>query len=182
MHVSLGVIGICRKERTLLMAERGEDPQARTWAFPGGGIEEGELPEQAIVREWEEELGVRPEVVGLIGLAHRAVPKETHVLYLFELCLPAKEGAIRVDGLEAIRYAWITEAGLEDLHARDRLASPRDYFVARFVWRHGSDLGPLRPEHYTPPADANRPRTRTALYLTGGWGERASGRSVDLRL
>ena len=29
------------------------------WEFPGGGVEPGELPRQAVIREVEEELGVR---------------------------------------------------------------------------------------------------------------------------
>lgn len=157
-------MGICRRGRTLLMAERGENPLARMWAFPGGGIEDGELPEQACIREWQEELGVQPEVVGLIGLAHRAIQGDTHILYLFEVRVGDMQ--IRVDGQEAIRYAWVTEAELADLHARDRLASPRDFFVAQFVWGH-DELAALKRQGYTPPMDAGGGANRTALYLTG---------------
>lgn len=35
------------------------------WALPGGRIEEGETPEQCILRELKEELNISPSVVGL---------------------------------------------------------------------------------------------------------------------
>lgn len=43
----------------VLVLKRSDSGQ---WAFPGGKIEEGETPEQAAIRECEEETGFRPEV------------------------------------------------------------------------------------------------------------------------
>lgn len=45
----------------ILMCKRPEGkPHAGLWEFPGGKIEEGERPEQTIVRELREELGIEP--------------------------------------------------------------------------------------------------------------------------
>lgn len=43
----------------VLLLKRSDSGQ---WAFPGGGIEEGETPEEAALRECEEEIGFRPEI------------------------------------------------------------------------------------------------------------------------
>lgn len=41
----------------VLLLKRTGSPHAGTWAFPGGGIEDGETPEQAARRETKEECG-----------------------------------------------------------------------------------------------------------------------------
>jgi 8-oxo-dGTP diphosphatase len=59
----------------LLGCERAEPPEvAGRWEFPGGKVEPGESDEAALIRECEEELGVRIAVGERIGhdvpLAH----------------------------------------------------------------------------------------------------------------
>jgi 8-oxo-dGTP diphosphatase len=64
--VKAGAFGIIFDEddRVLLCHRRDID----AWNLPGGGVEEGEMPWEAAVREIREEVGVEAEVVRLTGL------------------------------------------------------------------------------------------------------------------
>lgn len=56
-------------EWSVLLTRRSAQLQAHSGqiAFPGGGVEEGESLEEAAIREAEEEVGIRPQDVELIG-------------------------------------------------------------------------------------------------------------------
>jgi 8-oxo-dGTP diphosphatase len=50
-----------RDGRTLIGQRTPEQSHPLKWEFPGGKVEAGETPKQALVRELEEELGIRAE-------------------------------------------------------------------------------------------------------------------------
>jgi 8-oxo-dGTP diphosphatase len=60
---------ILREGEVLIGQRRPDQPMALQWEFPGGKIEAGESPEQALARELDEELGIKA-VVG---------PRVTHI-------------------------------------------------------------------------------------------------------
>ena len=60
---------ILRAGEVLIGQRRPDQPMALQWEFPGGKIERGESPEQALARELDEELGIKA-VVG---------PRVTHI-------------------------------------------------------------------------------------------------------
>jgi len=51
----------------ILLARRAAPPHAGLWDLPGGFLEAGEHPEQALRRELREELGAAPADVRLVG-------------------------------------------------------------------------------------------------------------------
>ncbi len=58
------VAAILIKDNKMLIAQRAaSDPLAGLWEFPGGKVEEGESPEQSLVREMREEFCIEVEVV-----------------------------------------------------------------------------------------------------------------------
>jgi 8-oxo-dGTP diphosphatase len=56
-------VGICQHEGRILLGRRmdGDGFFGGYWEFPGGKVDPGESVEQALVREFSEELGVRVE-------------------------------------------------------------------------------------------------------------------------
>ncbi len=69
MKVELVVAAIIERGQTILLAERteGRNPEnTGMYESPGGKVEEGEMPEEAIIREVEEELGYKCEVLGSV--------------------------------------------------------------------------------------------------------------------
>lgn len=89
----------------VLMIRRREREGKLLWAFPGGGIEAGESPEQAAVRETAEEVGL--EVKAARTLGSRVHPQTgRHMTYV--ACEVISGDAIVGDEEEIAAVAWIT--------------------------------------------------------------------------
>jgi 8-oxo-dGTP diphosphatase len=63
---STGTIAV--KDGKIVMIQRGRPPSKGKWAFPSGFIEMDETPEEAALREMEEESGMTGEILDLIGV------------------------------------------------------------------------------------------------------------------
>ncbi len=69
--------------RLVIVDESGENILFFGTHFPGGGVEEGETDEEAVVREAMEEVGARVEIVEPIGevIAYRDFLKKKYVVH-----------------------------------------------------------------------------------------------------
>ncbi len=76
------VTALIRSQGKVLLGRRPEGSLAGVWEFPGGKIEPGEIPEQALARELREELGIDASI-GKIRMATTHNFGETAILLLF---------------------------------------------------------------------------------------------------
>jgi 8-oxo-dGTP diphosphatase len=63
----VGAYGVCRDAQGRVLLARGSDSSEfpGVWSLPGGGVEQGEHPDDTVVRELEEETGFTVRVAGL---------------------------------------------------------------------------------------------------------------------
>ncbi|MEJ2377375.1 MAG: 8-oxo-dGTP diphosphatase MutT [Pseudolabrys sp.] len=97
----------------VLIAQRPEGkPMAGLWEFPGGKVEPGERPEETLIRELREELGIvvsEPCLAPLTFASH--VYPDFHLLMPLYVCRRWKG---MVQATEGQRLAWVRPNKLRD--------------------------------------------------------------------
>lgn len=99
---------VIRKGNQILATQRGYGEFKGGWEFPGGKIEAGETPQQALVREIEEELEIEIEVGDLIDTVEYDYPEFHLTMHCFWCTV--KSGDLVLKEHEAAR--WLTEETL----------------------------------------------------------------------
>jgi len=67
----VGVAAVVFSEEGVLLVKRDQEPGRGQWSLPGGMVELGETLVQAIERELLEELSIKAQICGLIGVFDR---------------------------------------------------------------------------------------------------------------
>jgi 8-oxo-dGTP pyrophosphatase MutT (NUDIX family) len=73
----LGAYAVVRDdaERILLVRLAPDEVEAGAWTLPGGGVEFGEHPDDAVLRELEEETGLVGRIDSMLGIFSRVYPR-----------------------------------------------------------------------------------------------------------
>ena len=102
------------------MVQEGKDYVQGKWSIPGGGIEHGEDPVDAVKREVEEETGLKPEVEKLLAVLTGEDDGDGHPAFVF--VFKAKVGSEEpepVQSKEILDVDFVSREEIEDLDLRN---------------------------------------------------------------
>ena len=111
--VLVAAVALIDADGRVLLAQRPEGkPMAGLWEFPGGKVEDGETPEAALMRELEEELGIRTweSCLAPLTFASHAYPN-FHLLMPLFACRKWQGQPVAREGQALI---WARPARLRD--------------------------------------------------------------------
>ena len=108
------VAAVIRKDDKIFATQRGYGEFKDGWEFPGGKIEDGETPEQALAREIKEELDTEIQVGKLIDMIEYDYPK-------FHLSMDCFWCEIMQGGLELKEHEAARWLSKEELYSVDWL-------------------------------------------------------------
>ncbi len=128
----IGVGGVVVHEERALLIRRGKPPLLGRWMIPGGTVELGETLVEALVREMQEETGLRVEPQQMLAVVDRIEREEGRVAYHFvivDYLCRLVSGEARA-GSDAQEVAWVRP---EELPAYD--LTPKALEVVRDAFR-----------------------------------------------
>jgi 8-oxo-dGTP diphosphatase len=120
----VGVGAVILDGTRVLLARRGRAPSAGKWSIPGGLVDVGERLEDALLREIEEESGLRVRLLGLCGVIDRVVREQDAVRYHYVIIDYAAEpvGGRLQAGSDAAEVRWVEVDELDQYDTTEGLA------------------------------------------------------------
>ena len=112
----IGVGGLVVDKGKLLLIRRAYEPSSGLWSIPGGLLEVGESLEEAVVREIEEETGIKVEVKELLDVLNFVIKDEAgkvkyHYVLIDFLAKPVG-GELR-PSRETLDVRWVSLKDIE---------------------------------------------------------------------
>lgn len=113
-----GRSGTPNADRFLISRRKADAHLANAWEFPGGKVERGESPPDALAREIHEELGVQVAVGDIYAVGHHVYPVKEVVLLVYEARVVA--GEPRCLGVAAFEWMSLAQVAALPLPPADR--------------------------------------------------------------
>ena len=110
----VGVGGVVVRDGRALLIRRGKEPLYGRWVVPGGTVELGESLEDALVREMEEETGLRVEPVEILTVfdrIHREGGQVVHHFVIVDYLCRWRSGEAKAAS-DALDVAWASASEL----------------------------------------------------------------------
>jgi 8-oxo-dGTP diphosphatase len=119
--VLVAAVALVDPDGRLLIAQRpAGKPMAGLWELPGGKVDSGETPEQALVRELHEELGIETAASCLAPIAFASHGYETFHLLMPVFACRKWLGTPRPREGQALKWVWPAELGRYPMPPADR--------------------------------------------------------------
>ena len=115
-----------RRGCVLLSQRRADQSFGLSWEFPGGKVESGEDPRDALVREVQEELGCTVRVGEVVDVVFHAYPA-------FDLVMPVYRATVVEGAVQAVQvaaFSWVPRSLLTKM-----IMPPADLPLARKLAR-----------------------------------------------
>ncbi len=96
---------VCLRGNSVLLAQRGQEPNRGRWSFPGGKVEAGETARAAAEREALEETGLRVQVLEVVDVYDAIFPPYHYTVTDF-LAVPAADAEPRAAG-DSMDARWV---------------------------------------------------------------------------
>lgn len=105
-------------DKFLVLQRARKDEQYQLWGIPGGKLDQNELPIEGLLREINEETGLKLDRNSfcLLGTAISCTPTDgQYGLYLYHSFLK-DDVKVQIDGSEHSAYNWVTLSEFESLN------------------------------------------------------------------
>lgn len=110
MNLTIVTAAIIEDNGKILISQRKpETHKGLKWEFPGGKLEEDETPEECIVREIKEELGLEIETRGIFDVIYHKYSSKTVLLLVYKC--KVKGGQARA--IDCNDFKWVDATDLE---------------------------------------------------------------------
>lgn len=114
------ILNQIKKEEFLIIKRAAHDTHPNLWELPGGAVDLGEDPQQAIKREISEETGLKTGTLYPLTVlnGHSVSDTSMQVIMIVYLCLQTESESIKLSP-DHSEYRWITFTKLPPLEYSD---------------------------------------------------------------
>lgn len=132
----VAVIALATWRNRVLLIRRGVEPMKGMWSLPGGYMDAGEMPVEALIRELQEEVGLRVDAARLVEIFPMAGAGVTNqgIVLAYAVHADADEQPLLVSDDDVVEAGWFTA---DELPEELAFESTRVLLAA---WQRGADV------------------------------------------